>query len=77
MLHLMAGGSYLDISMIYAFGYTHTYEILHSVIDRWICNPDVIDFLGDDYVTNKEQMKKVASQLKNGGSHCGRSVGCS
>ena len=70
MLCLMVSGSYLDISMIYVFGYTHTYKTLLTVIDKWICNPAVIDFLGDDYVTNKEEMKKVASQFKNGGSHC-------
>ena len=71
MLRLMAGGSYIDISMIYMLGYSHTYHVLHTVIQEWINNDDVISFLGEEYLTNKNEMKKVATRFKEGGSHCG------
>ena len=41
-LRLMAGGSYLDIAALYCCGYSYTNEIFHTVLEKWICNDEVI-----------------------------------
>ena len=57
-LRLLAGGSYLDICLIYQVGWSSAYDILHKVLENWICNDDVIQILNKDYLRDKKEMKK-------------------
>ena len=70
-LRLMAGGSFLDIAALYCCGYSYTNEIFHSVVDKWICNDDVIKFEGLDYINNVPLMMENARDFSNTGCHYG------
>jgi len=71
-LRMLAGGSYLDISLIYHLGFfSSVYHVFHHVIQNWINNDEVICFLGDDYVHNRDEMRKVAMKFRQNGRHDG------
>ena len=70
-LRLLAGGSYLDICLIYRVGWSSAYDILHKVLENWICNDDIIRILNEDYLHDKKEMKKVAKGFEENGKHLG------
>ena len=70
-LRLMTGGSFLDIAALYCCGYSYTNEIFHSVVDKWICNDDVIKFEGLDYIDNVPLMMENARAFSNTGCYNG------
>ena len=75
-LRLMAGGSYLDIALLFGVSYSQCYAIFHEIIDSWICNHDIISYLGETYITNQIEMERIANEFKNKGRHQGIIAGC-
>ena len=59
-LRLLAGGSYLDLALLFETGQHYAYEIFHDVIKNWICNDRLVKINGLDYVADTDAMKKVA-----------------
>ena len=41
-LRMLAGGSYLDLGLIFGTGSTYPYTIFNNVIPRWICKDDLV-----------------------------------
>jgi len=49
-LHLLAGGSYIDLSLLYETGFTYSYEIFHDVITNWINDDRLVKVSGKDFL---------------------------
>ena len=49
-LRMLAGGSYLDLSLIYHCADTYVTTIFHEVINEWLCNDAVICFPNESYL---------------------------
>ena len=52
-LRLLAGGSYLDLALIYGVAESYTYDIFYDVMENWVChskfeNKSIIEILEDD-----------------------------
>ena len=50
-LRLLAGGSYMDLAILYEVGMTYPYKILHDVVRDWIDDDRLININGEDYLT--------------------------
>jgi hypothetical protein len=74
-LRLLAGGSYLDLSLLYELGLTYAYTVFHDVLENWICDDGLVKINGDDYLNDIERMKDVACDFA-GGSTIGIIGGC-
>lgn len=48
-LRLLAGGSYLDLSLLYEISSSYSYEIFHHVVQHWFNNPKLIPINGKDF----------------------------
>ncbi len=59
-LRLMAGGSYLDLALLFDVGFSTAYEIFHKVIKDWILDDRLVKINGIDYCEDEERMSKVA-----------------
>ena len=62
-LRLLAGGSYLDLALLFETGQHYAYEIFHHVIKNWICDDRLVKINGLDYVANMDAMKAVALEF--------------
>ena len=62
-LRLLAGGSYLDLSLLYEVSPTNVYDIFHDVIKNWLLDKNLVDISGIDYVTDEERLEKVALEF--------------
>mmetsp|Transcript_10432 Transcript_10432/g.19511 ORF Transcript_10432/g.19511 Transcript_10432/m.19511 type:complete len:253 (+) Transcript_10432:387-1145(+) len=60
-LRMLAGGSYLDLPLIFHCRDTYVTTIFHDVIREWICHDDVISYLNELYFKDIEAMKKTAA----------------
>lgn len=59
-LRLLAGGSYLDLALLFEVGFSTAYEIFHKVIKDWILDDRLVKINGIDYCEDDERMSKVA-----------------
>ena len=74
-LRMLAGGSYLDLFLIYNVFETHAYKILHETVADWICNDDIISINGKMYLNDMIHMKDVARTFEEH-CRCGAFRGC-
>lgn len=65
-LRLLAGGSYMDLSLLYETGFTYSYEVFHDVITNWINDDRLVKISGKDYLNDEEKMKEVARDFALG-----------
>ena len=65
-LRLMAGGSYMDLALLYETGFTYSYEIFHDVISNWINDDKLVNINGEEYLDDEERMAKVANDFAIG-----------
>ena len=68
-LRLLAGGSYLDLSLLFEMGQTYSFNIFHDVIKNWILDERLVKIDGIDYVSDEQMLSKVAlhfAQQSNG-----------
>lgn len=59
-LRILAGGSYLDLALLYDTSSSHAYDIFHSVISNWILDDKLVKISGIDYMNNEERLEEVA-----------------
>ena len=64
-LRLLAGGSYMDLALLFDVGFSTAYEIFHKVIKDWILDDRLVKINGIDYCEDKERMRKVALDFSN------------
>lgn len=62
-LRLLAGGSYLDLSLLYEVGGSYAYSIFHDVIKNWILDDRLVKINGVEYVEDEERLQKVALEF--------------
>ena len=72
-LRILAGGSYLDLALLFETGQTYVHEIFHNVIKNWILDDRLVNINGLDYLSDEEMMAEVARQFAvgSGGIICG------
>ena len=51
-LRLLAGGTYMDLALLYEVGMTYAYEILHDVVCNWINGNRLININGEGYLND-------------------------
>ena len=59
-LRILAGGSYLDLALLYDTSSSYAYEIFHSVIKNWILDDKLVKISGADYMNNEKRLEEVA-----------------
>ena len=62
-LRLLAGGSYLDLALLYEVGPSYAYEIFHDVVKNWLLDDRLVKIHGIEYVTDEERLEKVALEF--------------
>ena len=62
-LRILAGGSYLDLSLLFEIGSSYAYQILHEVVKNWILDDRLVKINGLDYVSDETMMEAVALQF--------------
>ena len=72
---MLAGGSYLDLFLIYDIFHSHAFSILHKVVTDWFCNDDIICINGKDYIKDVNRMKEVSKEFGEL-CRCGVFIGC-
>lgn len=68
-LRMLAGGSYLDLALLYEMGQSTAHVIFHQVVDEWINDKRLVDINGMKYISDEGRMTKVAlgfAQITNG-----------
>lgn len=60
-LRILAGGSYLDLALLFDTSSSHAYAIFHDVIKKWICDDKLVKISGIDYVNDEERLSEVAT----------------
>ncbi len=68
-LCMLAGGSYLDLGIIFGTGSTHPYAIFHNVILNWICNDGLVKISGIGYCKDEDRMNAIARDFADGSNH--------
>ena len=63
VLRMLAGGSYLDLSLLYEIAPNAVYRIFHDVIKNWILDDRLVKISGIDYVSDEERLEKVALEF--------------
>ena len=59
-LRMLAGGSYMDLSLLFDVGFSTAYNIFHMVVNKWINNPNLVKINGTDYCEDTGRMQAVA-----------------
>ncbi len=59
-LRILAGGSYLDLALLYDTSSSHAYDIFHSVINNWILDDKLVKISGIDYMNDDKRLEEVA-----------------
>ncbi len=59
-LRLLAGGSYMDLALLFEVGFSTSYEIFHKVIKDWILDDRLVKINGVDYCEDDNRLRKVA-----------------
>ena len=65
-LRLLAGGTYMDLALLYKVGMTYAYQILHDVVCNWINDDMLITINEEDYLNNDERRATVANDFAIG-----------
>jgi len=68
-LRMLAGGSYLDLGIIFGTGSTHPYSIFHQVVVNWICDDWLVDISGVEYCKDEDRMHAVVMDFADGSNH--------
>ena len=66
MLRLLAGGTYMNLALLYKVGMTYAYKILHNGVCNWINDDRLVDINGEDYLNDNRRMAKVANDFATG-----------
>ena len=61
-LRLLAGGSYLDMCLLYEVVSTYAYKIFHFVIQEWILDDRLVKINGVEYMQDRVRLEEVARQ---------------
>ncbi len=72
-LHMLAGGSYLDLSLLYDMGSSTANHIFYQVIKDWILDNNLVKISAAKYIQDEKQMEDVALQYtrSSNGIICG------
>ena len=62
-LRILAGGTYMDLGLIFEIGETYAYQIFHDVIGKWILDDRLVKINGIDYCNNDARMQQVALEF--------------
>ena len=65
-LRLLAGGTYMDLTLLYEVGMTYAYEILHDIVCNWINDDRLVNINGEDYLNDNRRMARVANGFATG-----------
>ncbi len=65
----LAGGSYLDIGIMFGTGSTHPYAIFRHNILNWICNDRLVNVSGIDYCKDEDRMNAIARDFVDGSNY--------
>ena len=66
ILRLLAGGSYLDLSLIFETNPSYALAIFHQVIRDWILDDRLVKINGMEYCQDEARMNEVALQFARG-----------
>ena len=58
-LRLLAGGSYLDLELLFEVSFSYSYQIFHHLLDNLILTEDFMDIKGLDYIEDEASMDEV------------------
>ena len=61
-LHMLAGGSYLDLSLLYEMAQSSAHMIFHQVVSERINDVRLVDINGIKYISDEVRMTKVMPQ---------------
>ncbi len=64
-LCMLAGGSYLDLGLIFGTGTSYPYEIFCKVICHWICQDKLVTINGIEYCNDEQRMEEVGRDFGN------------
>mmetsp|Transcript_29769 Transcript_29769/g.45643 ORF Transcript_29769/g.45643 Transcript_29769/m.45643 type:complete len:148 (+) Transcript_29769:322-765(+) len=72
-LRMLAGGSYLDLSLLFDISCSASYNIFHSVVSKWFNHKSISSLNRAQYLNSIERMAKVASDfaIKSSGKFTG------
>ena len=59
-LRLLAGGSYLDLALLFEMLFTYSYVVFHDVIGDWILDNRFVKIDGAEYCSDLDWMSTVA-----------------
>ncbi len=65
-LRLLAGGTYMDLALLYEVSFSYSYSIFHYVINNWINDEKFVSINGDQYLKDDALMSKVANDFAIG-----------
>ena len=66
MLSLLAGGTYMDLTLLYEVKMTYVYKVLHAIVCNWINDDRLVNSNGEDYLNDDRLMAKVANNFATG-----------
>ena len=62
-LRLLAGGSYMDLALLFEVSFSYSYTIFHHVVFNWILPDNFMGFKGLDYIEDVSAMDEVCKQF--------------
>jgi hypothetical protein len=62
-LRILAGGSYLDLALLYEMSSSSAYRIFHDVVQNWILDDRLVKINGTDYLNDEDRLQKVALEF--------------
>ncbi|KAL7464249.1 hypothetical protein ACHAXS_004587, partial [Conticribra weissflogii] len=62
-LRLLAGGSYLDISVLFGISTRHIFRIFHEVVNQWFLDDHFMRIDGIGYCMDDNRMENVAGKF--------------
>ena len=68
-LRLLAGGSYMDLALLFEVGFSTSYEILHKVVKEWILDDSLVKINGIDFCLDKDRLNEVARGFAQKSNH--------
>jgi hypothetical protein len=65
-LRILAGGTYLDLALLFETGSSYAYQIFHNVLEKWILDDRLVKINGEDYCRDEQAMSAVALEFARG-----------
>ena len=62
-LRLLAGGSYLDLALLFETSFSYAYEIIHHVVRYWFNDNNLINISGRDFFNNEDALKESSEEF--------------